>query len=108
MKKTFSLLFIGAAACVFQSCSGDHASNNGVDSVRNIGNYNVKINLDTAAMTTNTGSATLIEDGGSGGTGIMRDTMKRTHYVASATPAAPAAAPADTAKAAKKDSTVKK
>ena len=102
MKKTFSLISLGIAACILQSCSGDHGANAGDDSVRQIPNYDArKIAVDTATITTRTGSATLLE--------IAKDTLKHTYYVAKPGAAANApAATADTSKTAKKDSTAKK
>ncbi|WP_462265208.1 hypothetical protein [Mucilaginibacter sp.] len=108
MKKIFGLILTGAAAFSLQSCSGDHAATGGVDSVRNIPNYDVRAKvIDTSAMTTQTGSASMVEDAGSGGTTIVKDTAKHTYYTGKPAAAAAPVATADTAKA-KKDSTAKK
>lgn len=106
MKKTFSLILIGAAAFALQSCSGDHSTTSGDDSVRQIPNYDAKaLTLDTFSVTTHTGSASILENYSSGGQTTVKDTMKHTYYTGKPAAAAPAAAPADTAK---KDTTAKK
>lgn len=110
MKRTFGLILISTAACVFQSCMGDHSANNSQDTVRQImGGYDArKIAVDTATITTTTGSASLLESTGSGGKTIAKDTVKHTYFVGK--PATPVSnrTVADTSKAAKKDSTAKK
>jgi UDP-N-acetylmuramyl pentapeptide synthase len=112
MKKTFGLILFSAAACVLQSCMGDHSANNSQDTVRKImSDYDArKIAVDTATVTTTTGSASLLESTGSGGKTTVKDTVKHTYYAGK--PATPAAAGtiADTSKAAtaKKDTTAKK
>ncbi len=110
MKKTFGLILIGAAACIFQSCIGDHGANAGEDTVRQImGGYDArKIAVDTGRITTATGSASLLESAGSGGTSIQKDTAKHTYYTGKPATAVSTVAPADSSKSAKPDSTTKK
>ena len=108
MKKLFSLILIGAAASVFQSCSGDHTPTGGQDSVKDIPGYDAGAKvIDTSKVTTQLGSATMLENAGSGGTRIIKDTTKHSYYAGKPATAVPAPAATDTAKAGK-DSTAKK
>ncbi|WP_460679068.1 hypothetical protein [Mucilaginibacter koreensis] len=108
MKKMFSLILIGAAASVLQACSGDHTPTGGQDSVKDIPGYDAGAKvIDTSRVTTQLGSATMLENAGSGGSRIVKDTSKHSFYAGKPATAAAAPAPVDTAKAGK-DSTAKK
>jgi hypothetical protein len=93
MKKLFSLILIGAAASMFQSCtSGDHVPSEGKDSINSVNDYDAGAKvIDTSKVTTQVGSATMLENAGSGGTRIVRDTAKHTYYAGK--PAIATAAP---------------
>jgi hypothetical protein len=85
MKNDFFFRLIPAALVIILStggCSGDHPANSGKDTVKSAYKsiidtaHTSRTNLDTAKVTTTTGSASNVDDGGSGGTGISKDTAK--------------------------------
>lgn len=71
MKNKTILFAIGVLSAVtFASCAGDHAARPGVDSAGN----NIATNpyRDTFATTTSYGDATNLDNGGSGGTKVVK------------------------------------
>lgn len=103
--RNYKLILFAAVACIlFNSCSGDHATGSGSDSVMVDPNYDVKSNIDTFAVTHATGEATLVENAASGGVAVAKDS---THIKVRSVTITPAAAPvvptkADSALAPKK------
>ncbi|OCX51712.1 hypothetical protein BEL04_16995 [Mucilaginibacter sp. PPCGB 2223] len=68
--KTFVILIVGIAL-TSTACRGDHPANAGRDTARQ--HYNVHSTLDTSKINTPGGDAGL-DNGGSGGTRIAKDT----------------------------------
>ena len=87
----------------FTGCSGDNPVHAGEDTAAI--KYHETDNRDTGKTTTSTGDATMLDDGGSGGTRIEKDSTKTTAYKMSPV----AAVSSDTSKkvAVKKDTTKK-
>ena len=71
MKKITGALLI-AVAIAAGSCSGDHSSKSGEDTAKV--KYKEPSTKDTSKVTTTTGDASNVDNGGSGGTKIAKDT----------------------------------
>ena len=84
MKKKLLIILIIGASCSLVACSGDHSTRSGVDTVKS--RYGSEINdttgaskktIDTSKMTTTTGDASDLDNSGSGGTKIEKDSTKK-------------------------------
>jgi hypothetical protein len=83
MKSRILILLLTSGWLVI-ACNGDHSTRSGIDTVKN--SYGVsdkdtaktsKSNIDTGKITTTTGDASTIDNSGSGGTKIAKDTSKQ-------------------------------
>jgi len=99
-------MLLGAGVSAMTACNSGSASKDGVDSVRDVPNYDVS-NKDTSKSTTTTGGATLLDYSGSGGIKIPKGkpTARANMDAPSIANAPTPVAAADTAK---KDTTTKK
>jgi hypothetical protein len=81
MKKQFLITYIAGMAILFSACNGDHSDRSGIDTVKNrYGTDTSKTpgsNTDTGKITTTTGDASSLDNSGSGGTKIAKDTSKQ-------------------------------
>lgn len=72
MKKHIYIIALLFAAAFITACSGDHATRNGRDTAKE--HYQVQgSGVDTSKTTTTTGDASNIDNSGSGGTMVARD-----------------------------------
>lgn len=105
MKKVILMMLLGAGVSAITACNSGSASKDGVDSVKDINNYDVS-NKDTSKTMTTTGGATLLDYSGSGGITIPKGKpTTRTNMDAPSIAAAPT--PVAAADTAKKDTTKK-
>jgi len=105
MKKVILMILLGAGVSVVTACNSGSASKDGVDSVREVTNYDVS-NKDTSKTVTTTGGATLLDYSGSGGIKTPKGKpTARTNMDAPTIAAAPT--PVAAADTAKKDTTKK-
>jgi hypothetical protein len=75
--KTHILAIIGIAGLLtFAACSGNHSANSGRDTAEGHGNQ--RIATDTSAVTHTTGDASAVDNSGSGGTKVARDSSVKT------------------------------
>lgn len=70
MKRLSSFIGILFAALYLSACSGDHSVRNGQDTAKD---SQVQSGVDTSRTTTTTGDASNIDNSGSGGTRIAKD-----------------------------------
>lgn len=70
MKRLSSFIGILFAALYLSACSGDHSVHNGQDTAKD---SQVQSGVDTSRTTTTTGDASNIDNSGSGGTRIAKD-----------------------------------
>lgn len=84
MKKKLLIISIIGASCSVLACSGDHSTRSGTDTVKS--RYGSKTSetsgvsrktIDTSKMTATTGDASDLDNSGSGGTKIEKDTSKK-------------------------------
>jgi hypothetical protein len=83
MKNCIVIIFF-AGSILVASCHTGSSVRTGMDTVKNNYGSNVndtnnasKSNIDTSKVTTTTGGASDVDDGGSGGTRIAKDTSKK-------------------------------
>jgi hypothetical protein len=82
MKSKFLIIIITAGLVdLFASCNGDHSTRVVRDTVANRYGTDTaktaKTNLDTSKITTTTGDASSIDNSGSGGTSVAKDSSKK-------------------------------
>jgi hypothetical protein len=84
MKKKLLIILIISASCSISACSGDHSTRSGIDTVKS--RYGSKTSettgvakktIDTSKMTATTGDASDLDNSGSGGTKVEKDTTKK-------------------------------
>ena len=84
MKKKLLIIWIISASCSLADCDTGNSTRSGIDTVKS--RYGSKINdttgvskktIDTNKMTTTTGDASDLDNSGSGGTKIEKDTTPR-------------------------------
>jgi hypothetical protein len=99
MKKVILIMMLAGSASLFQACNTGNSSKDAADSVKNLGE---PVNpIDTSKTTTTLGSATVVDNSGSGGTTIIKG--RASNKTTMETPAS-TAAKTDTAATAHKDS----
>jgi len=81
MKSLNKVILMMTAAISFAACTNHSDNNTARDTVGNRYGADTakveKINVDTAKVTDKTGDASSIDNSGSGGTGIAKDTVKK-------------------------------
>jgi hypothetical protein len=81
MKIKFLIIILTSSIGLFAACNGDHSDRVVRDTIKNRYGSDTtgisKTNVDTSKVTTTTGDASAIDNSGSGGTKIAKDTSKQ-------------------------------